>query len=91
MSPGREFARSLRVCSAATSRPRSSTCGTDAAPPELGPQRPPPPLQAEDDDLILCLGASYHHKNRVSVVRVFRELRGAGLARPARPRGPDAT
>ena len=68
-------------------------CGTDAAPPESGPQRPPAPLQAEDDHLILCLGASYHHKNRVFAVRVFRELRARGwrgrlvLAGPTPPDG----
>ena len=79
-----------RGCSAADVPTSVVYCGTDAAAPTSArAPRPPSPLQAGDDDLILCLGASYHHKNRSSGPCVERAPRRP--ARPTRPGGSDAT
>jgi glycosyltransferase involved in cell wall biosynthesis len=56
---------------------RTVYCGTDLS--EISEMRRPKRLAAVDDrPFLLCLGASYHHKNRVQAVRVLRLLRQRG-------------
>ncbi len=52
-------------------------CGTDQS--EISDARRPKGLAAIDGrPFLVCLGASYHHKNRVQAIRVLRSLRQRG-------------
>jgi GT2 family glycosyltransferase len=69
-------------------------CGVDGAEgTEAGPEAAPPVLDPDDDGFLLCLGASYLHKNRPFAVEVWAELRRRGwdgrliLAGPTPPHG----
>ena len=69
-------------------------CGVDGAPDtENGPEAVPPGLGLGDEGFLLCLGASYLHKNRPFAVEVWTELRRRGwdgllvLAGPTPPHG----
>ncbi len=69
-------------------------CGVDGAPgTEDGPEAAPAGLGPGDEGFLLCLGASYLHKNRPFAVEVWTELRRRGwegrlvLAGPTPPHG----
>jgi glycosyltransferase involved in cell wall biosynthesis len=69
-------------------------CGVDGAPgTEDGPDAMPAGLHLDDEGFVLCLGASYLHKNRPFAVEVWTELRRRGwdgrlvLAGPTPPHG----
>ena len=69
-------------------------CGVDGAPgTEDGPDAMPTGLRPDDEGFVLCLGASYLHKNRPFAVEVWTELRRRGwegrlvLAGPTPPHG----
>jgi glycosyltransferase involved in cell wall biosynthesis len=67
-------------------------CGVDT-PPDPPGRLAPPGLSAADDGFLLCLGASYLHKNRRLALDLWAELRRRGssrrivLAGPAPPHG----